>query len=72
MPDDVYKKMKDRECRDTKEERLEKILDCLKNRIEHNANIFKIFENILRNLSQDDLADIIVAKYKGIYNCLLY
>ena len=70
MSEDVYQKVKDKECRDTKEERLEKILDCLKNRIEHNANIFNIFVGILRNLSQDDLADNIVAKYIGIYKCL--
>ena len=70
MPEDVYKKVKDKECRDTNEERLDKILDFLKNRIKHNADILKIFCDVLRNLSRNELADIIIAKYKGTYKCL--
>ena len=65
IPEDVYKRVRDNQTRDSKETRLEEILDCLKSRIEHNANILKIFVDILRQLSQNDLADNIVAKYKG-------
>ena len=57
--------MRDKQTRDTSEERLETILDYLKNRIEHNSDILKMFLVILRDLSQNDLADIIEAKYNG-------
>ena len=67
VPEDVYKKLRDKECSDTSKEHFEKILDCLKNRIEHNTDIFTSFWSILRNLNQVELADDIVAKYKGKY-----
>ena len=57
--------MRDKHTRDSSETRLEEILDCLKSHIEPNSNILKIFVDILRHLSQNDLADNIVAKYKG-------
>ena len=69
ISEDVYRKVKDKQCRDTSEERLENILDCLKNRIEDNANL-TIFLDILRNLSRDDIAESILAKYKGTDKCL--
>ena len=58
-------RVRDKQTRDTSEERLETILDCLKSRIDHNADILKMFLVILRDLSQNDLADIIEAKYNG-------
>ena len=71
VPEHVYKEVRDKECRDTKEERLEKILDCLKNRVEHNTDIFKTFWSVLRNSNQVELADIIVVKYKGKYKNII-
>ena len=58
-------RVRDKQTRDTSEERLETILDCLKNRNDHNADILKMFLVILRDLSQNDLVDIIEAKYNG-------
>ena len=58
-------RVRDKQTRDTSEERLETILDCLKSRIDHNADILNMFLVILRDLSQNDLADIIEAKYNG-------
>ena len=67
MSKDVYKRVRDKECRDTSEERLERILDYIEDRIKHDANVLMIFLDVLNDLSRKDLADIIMAKYKGIY-----
>ena len=67
ISESTYKRIRDRECGDTKEERLEKVLDDLKDRIKHDTNVFKTFLDILNDLSRKDLADIVMSKYKGIY-----
>ena len=64
-------KVKDKQTRDTNEERLETILDCLKNRVKYNADILKKFLVILRYISQNELADNITAKYNGKYKIYL-
>ena len=72
ISESTYKRIRDRECGDTKEERLEKILDDLKDRIKHDTSVFKTFLDVLNDLSRKDLADIIVSKYKGIYHVVCY
>ena len=69
---DVYKRVRDIESRDTSEERLEKILDDIGDRIKYDANVFVTFLDVLIELGRKDLADIIMAKYKGILYYLLY
>lgn len=69
---DVYKRVRDKESRDTSEERLEKILDDVGDHIKYDANVFVTFLYVLIELGQKDLADIIMAKYKGILYYLLY
>ena len=64
---DVCKRVRDKESRDTSEERLERIVDDIEDRIKHDAIVLMIFLDVLNNLSRKDLADIIMAKYKGIY-----
>lgn len=67
ISDDVYMRIRDRASRDTNEERLETILDVLKDHVKHNISTFMIFLGILRgSLNQHDLADIIMSKYKGM------
>ena len=63
----VYKRVRDKESRDTCEERLERILDDIEDHIKHDANILLVFLDVLNNLCRKDLADIIMAKYKGIH-----
>ena len=58
-------RVRDKQSRDTCEDRLETVLDYLKSHIDHNTDILNIFLIILRDLSQNDLADIIEAKYNG-------
>ena len=56
----VYKKVKDKT---TNEERLEIILDEIKNLVKHDVNIFTKFVNILKEgLHRKDLAGEIIAK----------
>ena len=68
ISENIYKKVKDRETRETSSERLDRILDDLKDHVKHNASTFTTFLDILKDdsLSQRDLADIIMSKYKGI------
>ena len=63
IPQDVYKRVKDRDTRDSAEDRRGRILDYLTDRIEHDVNILMSFLSVLRELSRDDLADIIMTKY---------
>ena len=60
--------VKDKRTGDTSEDRLDKILDNLKDHVKHDANAFMIFLDILRDdsLKQQDLADKIMSKYKGM------
>ena len=63
IPQDVYKRVKDKDTRDSAEDRRDKILDYLTDRIEHDVSIFTSFLSVLRELGRDDLADIIMTKY---------
>ena len=68
ISEDVYKIVKDKKTGDTSTDRLDYILDDLKDHVKHNASTFTIFLDILKDDSLDecDLADIIMSKYKGI------
>ena len=68
ISENIYKKVKDNETRETSSNRLDKILDDLKDHVKHNASTFTTFLDILKDdsLNQRDLADIIMSKYKGI------
>lgn len=66
ISESIYRRMRDIS---TNEERLEKILDGLKDHIECDTNAFNIFLDVLNDLSQKDLAAKIMAKYKGIVCC---
>ena len=68
---DVYKRVRDRESRDTCEERLEKILEDIEDRTKRDANVLLIFLCVLIDLNRKDLADIINTKYKGILHYIV-
>ena len=72
VSESVYKRVRDRESRDTREERLENILDEVRDRVKHDGSVFRTFFDILYDLSQKDLADKIMAKYKGMPYCILH
>ena len=63
--------LNDKATRHTNEECLDTILDCIKDHVKHDASIFTKFVDILRDLNQQDLADAMISKYKGIihYEC---
>ena len=63
IPQNVYKRVKDKDTRDSAEDRHGRILDHLTDRIEHDVNILTSFLSVLRELGRDDLADIIMTKY---------
>ena len=59
----VYKRVRDKASRDTNEERLETILDEIKDRVKYDTDIFTKFVKIVREgLHQSDLANKIVDK----------
>ena len=64
----VYKIVKDKKTGDTSTDRLDYILDDLKDHIKHNSSAFMIFLDILKDdsLNQQYLADKIISKYKGM------
>ena len=63
ISENVYKRVRDKACRDTNEERLENILDDMKDRIKHDASILIKFVDILREkLNRADIADEIMSK----------
>ena len=63
----VYRSVRDRTSGRTNEERLEAILDDLRSRIEHDADILRGLVNILRdNFNRNDLADEIMSKLSKI------
>ena len=68
ISENIYKKVKDRLTGETSSERLDQILDVLKDHVKHNGSTFTIFLSILKDdsLNQLGLADIIMSKYKGI------
>ena len=68
ISEDVYKIVKDKKTGDTNADRLDYILDDLKDRVKYSSSAFIIFLDILRDdsLNQQDLADKIMSKYKGM------
>ena len=68
ISENIYKKVKDRLTRETSSDRLDMILDELKDHVKHNASTFTTFLNVLKDdsLKKRELADIIMSKYKGI------
>ena len=69
ISEDVYKIVKDKRTRDTNTDRLDYILDDLKDHVEHNVSAFMIFLDILRddNLNRQDLLTYeIMSKYEGM------
>ena len=71
ISESVYKKVKDNETRYSKEERIEEILDDLRDRIKHGPNVLINFISTLKELSRNDLAVIIETKYQGILHVTL-
>ena len=68
----TYKRVRDKKTGDSSEERLGLILDNIKDRVSHNVNILTSFLNILKDLRHQDLAVVIVQKYKGMLHKMLY
>ena len=68
ISEDVYKIIKDQKSGATSTDRLDLILDYLKDHVKDNVNTFMIFLDILRDdsLNRQDLADKIFSKYKGM------
>ena len=66
-----YRRVRDNRTRDSEEERRETILDIVKDRIKHNADIFTTFMEVLKELGRADIADKIMAKYKSMLNYYL-
>ena len=68
ISENIYKKVKDRLTRETSSDRLDMILDELKDHVKHNASTFTTFLDVLKDdsLKKRELADIIMSKYKGI------
>lgn len=65
ISENVYMSVRDKTCRDTNVERIESILDDLRSRIKHDANILTIFVDILRvDLKQKGLSDKILSNLK--------
>ena len=63
ISENVYKKVRDTASRDTNEQRLETILDEIKDLVKHDAGILTKFVNVLREkLYRYDLADKIMSK----------
>ena len=66
ISESVYKKVKDNGTRDSKEERIEEVLDELRDRIKHDPNVLINFLSTLKELSRNDIALKIEQKYQGI------
>ena len=62
ISEDVYKRVKDKVSRDTNEDRLETILDDIRDRVKYDVGTLTVFVEILRkNLKRNDLADEIMS-----------
>ena len=69
ISENEYKRVIDSKTGDSEEERREKILGYVKDRVKLNADIFTTFLKVLKDdLGRDDLADKIMAKYKSKLN----
>ena len=68
ISEDVYKIIRDKKSGKTNASCLELILNDVKDHFKHNFSVFLIFLDVLRDdsLNRQDLADIILSKYKGI------
>ena len=65
ISEDVYKRVKDKSCRDTDKERRDIILDEIKDCVKHDPGILTKFVDILRvKFKRNDLADEIMSKWK--------
>ena len=65
ISEDVYKRVKDKTCRDTDKERRDIILDEIKDRVKRDASILTKFVDILKvKFNRNDLADEIMSKLK--------
>ena len=63
ITENVYKIIKDKACRDTNMERLDTILDEIKDRVKYDTSILTKFVDILREeFYRNDLADKIMSK----------
>ena len=63
ITENVYKIIKDKACRDTNMDRLETILDEIKDRVKYDTGILTKFVDILRKeFYRNDLADEIMSK----------
>ena len=74
ISENIYKKVKDKETRETSSDRLERILDDLKDHVKHNVKTFTLFLDILRDdsLSRHDLADKIMSNYESMMHFFLF
>ena len=62
ISENVFDRVKDNACKDTNKYRLEIILDDIRSRVKHKADILTTFVNILREkFKRDDLADEIMS-----------
>ena len=67
ISDSVYKRVRDKASRDSNADRLEILLDDIKDRVKYDAGILTKFVDILiDSLHRPDLANTIMSKYKGI------
>ena len=71
ISESVYKKVRDKETRDSKEERIEEILDDLRDRIKHDPNVLTKFLSTLKDIDRNDISVIIDKKYQGILHVTL-
>lgn len=63
ITENVYKIIKDKACRDTNMERLDTILDEIKDHVKYDTSILTKFVDILREeFYRNDLADKIMSK----------
>ena len=68
----TYRTVKDKKTGDSSQDRIELILDDIKDRVSQNCNILTYFLKILKDLTHEDLADTIVQKYTGMLYRMLY
>ena len=65
ISEDVFKIVKDKKTGDTNAQRVDKVLDDIKDHIKHDPNVLLTFLSILRDdLNRTDLADGIISKLK--------
>ena len=68
----TYSAVRDKKTGDSSKDRLELIIDDIKDRVSQNGNILGSFINFLKDLAHKDLAALIVKKYKGMLYRMLY